>query len=98
MSLKVEVFENVRQYSFAGEGGKQVSGGKQEAYVHIPGARFPVRNDVSLAQGVPPLRPGIYMTGADCFAVRDGKIVVTLKSGALMPQDGSRAQVAAARS
>lgn len=97
MSLRVQVFETVRQYSFPGEGGKTVEGAKQEAYLHVPGARFPVKMDVSLQKGVPPLRVGDYVTGPGCFAVREGKCVITLKSGDLLPVDGSKAQLAGAR-
>lgn len=95
MTLKVQVFEGFRTYAFKGEKGTDVEGAKQEAYVHVPGQRFPVRMDVSLPKGAPPIRPGEYAAGPGCYSVKDGVVIVRLKAAELLPLEGSRAQVRA---
>lgn len=90
--LKISIFEGFRTYNFQGEGNKQVEGAKQEAWLHVPGQRFPVRCDISLQKGVPPLRPGDYMLGPTSYAVKDGALVVKPKAADLQALEGSRAQ------
>lgn len=95
--MKIEIFDGFRTYAFKGEGGRDVEGAKQEAWLHVPGQRFPVRCDISLQKGVPPLRPGVYMLGPSSYAVKDGACIVKPKAADLVAQEGSRAQVPGAR-
>lgn len=93
--LKISIFEGFRTFNFTGEGGKAVEGAKQEAWLHVPGQRFPVRCDVGLQKGVPPLRPGEYMLGATSYAVKDGALIVKPKAADLVALEGSKAQLGA---
>lgn len=92
--MKIQVFEGFRTFAFKGEGGADVEGAKQEAYIEVPGARFPVRLDVSLRKGEHPLRPGVYVLGAGCYSVKDGLVLVKPKAAELTPYEPKASRVA----
>lgn len=84
MALKLEIFDGFRTYAFK-DGEKNVEGAKQEAYLHVPGARYPQRLDISLPKGQPPLLAGNYVLGPTSYVVKDGALVVKPKAGDLKP-------------
>ena len=92
--MKIEIFDGFRTYAFKGEGGRDVEGSKQEAWLHVPGQRFPVRCDIGLQKGVPPLRPGVYTLGASSYSVKDGACIVKPKAADLVAQPAARAAAA----
>lgn len=96
--LKIEIFDGFRTYAFKGESGNDVEGSKQEAWLHVPGQRFPIRCDVGLKKGMPPLRVGAYALGPSSYAVRDGALIVKPKAADLVALEGSKPQAQAARS
>lgn len=84
--MKIQVFDGFKTYAFTGESGGAIEGAKQEAYVEVPGARFPVRCDVSLKKGEHPLRPGVYVLGPGCYTVEEGRrVIVKPKAAELTP-------------
>ena len=72
MSLKIEVvgsyIKNVRGTK-GDNAGKEFQIPMVEAYSHLPGERYPVRTDYSLAKGQEAPKPGQYVLGAGSFFV-----------------------------
>lgn len=76
--IKIEVTNNERVVHFGPN--KEKSFLVQEAYAHLPGAKYPARVEVSPPKGGAKYAPGVYTFGPDSFYVDQyGKLALGLK-------------------